>query len=158
VSDTATETSPDGLLEARFHHREMMHGQWIAAPEVRDRRSGAAVIALADGNLDGSVTWGDRPGCFTLMLRRWPDASHGLAVHCDVEAGTVRLGEEGAAEPLAEAAALIARHFEARIAAARPAQPEPGPSPRRRLRDGAEWIALALFGLAGLAAAMGWLG
>jgi hypothetical protein len=156
MSDTETRISPDGRLEATFRMSEMAHGQWVATPALRDLVSGATILALTDWAIDGAVTWGDRPGRVTLALRCWPDASDGVAVHFDVDAGTVRIGEAGKAQPIAEAGTLIADHFAARRPPPRPAAPEPAPG--RSWRDVAEWIAFALFMLAGLALLMGWIG
>jgi hypothetical protein len=157
VSDIRTETSPDGRFEVTWRMSERMNGQWAATPAVRDLASGAVILALGDSRYDGQVMWGEHPGRFTLGLRRWPDGAHGLAVHVDADSATLRLGEEGAVQPLAEAEALIDGHFDARQPPPPPPPPPPAPPPSalRRALDIAGWVLFAGFMLGGALVALG---
>ncbi|MCL9999708.1 MAG: hypothetical protein NBV68_10010 [Erythrobacter sp.] len=158
MSDTETETSPDGRFEVTYRMSERMNGQWAATPEVRDVGSGAVILALTDERLDGTVMWGERPGRFVLGLRRWPNGLYGLAVHVDADAGTVRLGKDGAVQPLAEAETLIKRHFDARQPPPVPPPPPAPPlSPLRRAFDRAGWVLFAVMVLYGIALALGFV-
>jgi hypothetical protein len=156
MSDTETVTSPDGRFEVTYRMSERMNGQWAATPTVRDLASGTVILAFTDDRLDGSVVWGEQPGRFVLRLRRWPNGLSGLAVDVDADAGTMRLGEDGAVQPLAEAEALIERHFDARQPPpAPPPPPAPALSPLRRAFDLAGWVLLAAAALFWIADSLG---
>ena len=153
MSDTRTETSPDGRFEVTYWAFERAPWQWVEAPEVRDLGTGETLFVFGDDNLDGAVIWGAAPGAFTIALRRWPDGQH-LTVRIDAAAGTVRLGDDGEAQPIAAAAELVTRHFEAHRPPAPPPPAPPAPaSPLRRALDILGWIGLAAVLIAGLALA-----
>lgn len=160
MSEIERQTSPDGRFEAIFRLSERMNGQWAATPTLRDLRDDATILALTDERLDGSVTWSEVPGRFSLTLRRWPGVTTGVTAHFDVDRGTVTLGDAGAPQPLAEAASLIDAHFDreepAGATAASPSPPQPETA--GTLKAWAEGAAVALFLLAGLAVMAGWFG
>ncbi|QIQ87386.1 hypothetical protein [Erythrobacter sp.] len=161
MSGTRTETSPDGRFEVEYWLSEGLHSQWRETPRVRDLAARRTVFELQDESFDASVEWHEEPGRFTLFVRRWPDGAYGLAVHVDVDAGTVRLGEEEEAQPLAKAERLVVRHFDERRRPARPISIRRGPEPKapimERVLDWVSYAFVALIVIGGFALWMGWL-
>ncbi|MFM7404020.1 MAG: hypothetical protein ACKO1N_08000 [Erythrobacter sp.] len=156
MTGSKTEVSPDGRFEVTYFESERMNGQWGATPTIHERVSGTTVLSLVDERIDGSVSWGEPSGHFSLLLRRWPDPAAYLRVYVDVDGGTVQLGEEGNAQPLATAPALVTQYFAEQAAAKAP--PPPEPSTRSALRAAVDWLAIAALMLTGLALVMGWVG
>ena len=133
--DDRPEESPDGRFRIDYVEQEARMSHWIKAPTVLDLRSGRAGLKLDSGPWDASHHWSGS-GRFTLFVRRYPDPTHNLPVHFDVDAATVGLGD-GALRPIEEANRLIERHFAERVAALPPA---PDAAHRRPRSSGWEVI------------------
>jgi len=114
--------SPDGRIRIDYSLTEGRMSHWIETPAVYDLVSGEVLFVLAEG-YDAAATWIDGHN-FTLWVRRYPDGGYSLKVHCDVDEGTIRLGDDDTTQPLSGAKSAIETHF-ARLGANVPRTAEP---------------------------------
>ena len=84
--------------------------QYVNVPCVIEARTGRVLFEPHSGLCDAEHAWGEG-GHFSLTLRLFPDHSNSLTLHFDVDAGTVRLGEQVQTHPLETAAQLAQSEF-----------------------------------------------
>ena len=101
--------SPDGRVRMEYLDYERRNNEWLQRPEIRDLESGGLVLEDTGTIEDAGAVW-LAPGRFYLhCVNLYAPA---LTVYFDLDAGTVRLQEDGSEEPIAQAPSLIKDWFD----------------------------------------------
>lgn len=131
----------------------MRASQWVSAPTVHDLSRDCVVFKSDSTQLDGREEWSDRPGCFTLHIRKYPNGGQQWRLDFDVDAGTVRIDGEEEHHPVASALPLLWRHIRDWEKSLPPAPPPPSISPADKptFRELVLGIAIVLLFVGGVA-------
>lgn len=146
-----SETSPDGRFRVDYAENEMRASQWVSAPTVHDLSRNAVVFKVDSTQLDGCEQWSDKPGCFTLQMKKYPYGGQVWRLDFDVDAGTVRIDGEDELHAIESALPLLWRRIRAWEKALPPPPPYKPPSDKPKLRDLVLGILIVLAFVGGVA-------
>lgn len=123
--------SPDGRIRVEYNIHERRNNEWLESPSIYHCESGERVF---DGTQLNGVSLIDNashrwlgPGCVALRCHDYymPD----LVVTFDLDAGTVRLQEDGADQPIAKAPQLVKKWLDRNIKFEKPSPHQTGGLP-----------------------------